>query len=78
MTLKIAEVEISVSIVEESISTKINATEESVANKIPAVQNSMANIREKIKSEVEQSMKIQPKQISEQAVPCLLYTSISH
>ena len=31
----------------------------------------MANIREQIKSEVEQCMKIQPKQISEQTVPVI-------
>ena len=55
MTLKIAEVEKSVLTVEEVMSTKISA-----------VENSMANIREQIKIEVEQCMKIQPKQISEQ------------
>ena len=60
MTLKIAEIEKSVSIVEEWISTKISA-----------VENSMANIREQIKSEVEQFLKIQPKQISEQTVPVI-------
>ena len=36
-----------------------------------AVENSIANIREQIKSEVEQCMKIQPKQISEQTVPVI-------
>ena len=35
------------------------------------VENSMANIREQIKIEVEQCMKIQPKQISEQTVPVI-------
>ena len=53
MTLKIAEVEKSVSNVEESMSTKISVIEESVSNKISAVENSMANIREQIiKSEL--------------------------
>ena len=60
MTSKIAEVEKSVLTVEEVMSTKISA-----------VENSMANIREQIKSEVEQCMKIQPKQISEQTVPVI-------
>ena len=64
MTLKIAEVHKSVSIVEESMSTKISVIEESMSNRVSAVENSMANIREQIKSEVEQFMKI-----------CLLYTS---
>ena len=58
MTIKIAEVEKSVLIVEESMSTKISVIEESVSNKISAVENSMANIREQIKSEVEQCMKL--------------------
>ena len=71
-----------ISDVEESMSNKIAKVEKSVltveevmSTKISAVENSMANIREQIKIEVEQCMKIQPKQISEQTVPCLLYTS---
>ena len=71
MILKIAEVEKSVSSVEESMSTKISDIEETMSNKISAVENSMANIREQIKTEVEQCMKIQPKQISEQTVPVI-------
>ena len=51
------------------MSIKISVLEESMSNKISAVENSMANIREQIKSEIEQCMKIQQKQISEQAVP---------
>ena len=53
------------------MSTRISVIEESVSNKISAVENSMANIREQIESEVEQFMKIQPKQISEQTVPMI-------
>ena len=34
-------------------------------------KNSMTNIRDQIKSEDEQFMKIQPKQISEQSVPMI-------
>ena len=60
MSTKISEVEKSVLSVEEAMSTKIYA-----------VENSMANIREQIKSEVEQFMKIQPKQISKHTVPMI-------
>ena len=49
MTLTITEVEKSVSIVDEPMSTNISVIAESVANKISAVENSMANIREQIK-----------------------------
>ena len=75
MTLKIAEVEKSVLTVEESMSTKISVIEETMSNKICAVEDTMANIKEQIINKVEQFMKIQWKQISEQTVPCLLYTS---
>ena len=77
MTLKIAEVKKSVSIVEESMSTKLPVIQESVSNKIFAVENSMANIREQIKSEVEHCLKIQPKQLFEQTVP-MIKTAVSY
>ena len=62
MTLKIAEVEKYVLIVEESMSTKTSVIEESMSKKIPAVENSTTNIREQIKNEVEQFMNTQPRQ----------------
>ena len=46
MTLKIAEVEKSVSSVEELMSTKISVIEKSMSNKIFAVENSMVTIKE--------------------------------
>ena len=42
MALKIAEVEKSVSIVEESMSIKMSVIEEPMSNKISAVENSLA------------------------------------
>ena len=45
--------------------------EEVMSTKISAVENSMANIREQIKSEVEQCLKMQPKQLCEQIVPMI-------
>ena len=65
-----------ISDVEESMPNKTAKVEKSVLTveevmltKISAVENSMANIREQIKIEVEQCMKIQPKQILNRLYP---------
>ena len=77
MTLKIAEVEKSVLRVEVT-STKISVVEESMSNEIAEVEkcvlsveealstkieDSITNIKEQIKNEVEQCLKLQQKQL---------------
>ena len=66
--VRLCTVECSVSGIDESVSIKVSV----------AVQESVANVNKKIKNEVEQLMKIQPcvsKQMAEQIISCLLYTS---
>ena len=92
MTLKIAEVEKSVLSVEESMSTKISDVGEYLSNKIAEVERSVTsvekamsakiedsirNIKEQIKNEVEQCLKLQPKQFCELTVPMIKTQKIS-
>ena len=65
--VRLSTVEKSVSNIEQTMSGKISEVEETVTT----IKDSIANIKEQIKSEVEQFMKIQPKQISEQTVPMI-------
>ena len=75
ITLKIAEVEKSVSSDEESMSNKIAEVEKSVMSVENAMSTktevSITNIKEQIKNEVEECLKLQIKQLCEQTVPII-------